>query len=92
MNAHDQLDQAGQSQEEKDGGKCHMVGKVYPLTLVAFELNKAVAGTVQALAVARTIGLTGVVIHLFRYHYDFLCQLDNQMHRGKLGSSVHSPA
>ena len=29
-----------------------MVGKVYPLTLVAFELNKAVAGTVQALAVA----------------------------------------
>ena len=52
MNAHDQLDQAGQSQEEKDGGKCHMVGKVYPLTLVAFELNKAVAGTVQALAVA----------------------------------------
>ena len=65
MYTHDQLDQAGQSQEKKYGGKCHMVRKVDSLTLISFELNKTITGAIHALTMARTVGMTRVndVIH-----------------------------
>ena len=62
VNAHDQLNEAGQSQQKEDGGKCHMVGKVDSLALVALELNLTVARAILALPVARAVGVAAVLI------------------------------
>ena len=62
MDAHHKLDEAGQRQEEKDGGKGHMVGEVDSFALIPFKLNLAIAGTVHALPVAGAIGVAASLV------------------------------
>ena len=69
MDAHGQLDEAGEGQEEKDGGERHVVGKVDIVALGALELDHTVAGSVQALAVPWKIVQKAQVTHDPSWHH-----------------------
>ena len=64
MDTHDKLDQAGQGQQEEDGGEGHMVGEVDALALLPLELDLAVAGPVEALPMSGTVSVAAFGGHV----------------------------